>query len=43
MPVPKKPVVDWVNLAIYGGMSLLTVVVWSLAFVGFAYLMGWLR
>lgn len=34
--------VDWLNVAIYGGISILTVVIWGLAAIGAAYLMGWL-
>jgi hypothetical protein len=32
--------IDWVNIAIYGGISVLTVVVWSLALIGAAWLLG---
>lgn len=32
--------VDWLNVAIWGGISMLAVVVWSLACVGAAWLLG---
>lgn len=41
MPEPKKLArVNWLNVAVFGGIALLAVVVWSLAVIGAAYLLG---
>lgn len=41
MPEPKKIArVNWLNVAIYGGIAVLTVVIWSLAAIGAAWLLG---
>lgn len=36
----KRVRVNWINVAVYGGIAVLGVAVWSLALIGAAYLLG---
>jgi len=41
-PARNCPSIDWFNVAIWSGLSVMNIALWLLACVGVAYLLGWL-